>query len=389
MQLPSGLLIGDRPNRYIWEFTTTKTSISIDVSATSPDVYWFEWSLDTPTLSRVVADGSLQTNARTTSGGTCDIKFYITNPSSLLQYRMFTSSTTFSGKLPRLGAYKNLLVFYMYGSSGITGTIPDLSNLTSLIDFRVSGKFTSPYGALTGSIPDLSANVGLVTFYCRYNPNMSGSIPDLSANTYLVNFYCTFCGLSGSIPDLSANTYLVNFYCDENNLSGSIPDLSANIHLKMFLCGSNSLSGSIPSLTANTILEDFQCFINNLSGSIPDLSSNTALLDFDCHTNSITGVIPSLTANTVLQDFDCHGNGLTDYTASTISSAQVYFDASSNVLPASAVNQILADFMASVTLTPRTGELKLGGTGNAAPTGQGLIDKASLITAGWTVSTNT
>lgn len=32
--------------------------------------------------------------------------------------------------------------------------------------------------------------------------------------------------------------------------------------------------------------------------------------------------------------------------------------------------------------------INLSGGTNAAPTGQGLTDKATLITAGWTVTTN-
>lgn len=48
-------------------------------------------------------------------------------------------------------------------------------------------------------------------------------------------------------------------------------------------------------------------------------------------------------------------------------------------------NQILAEAVASGV---SGGTLDLSGGTNAAPTGQGLIDKATLILAGWTVTTN-
>jgi hypothetical protein len=63
-------------------------------------------------------------------------------------------------------------------------------------------------------------------------------------------------------------------------------------------------------------------------------------------------------------------------------------DLHSITLLAPAVNQVLADLVVSLTIR---GSVKctvnLSGT-DAAPTGQGLTDKATLIAAGWTVTTN-
>jgi hypothetical protein len=54
------------------------------------------------------------------------------------------------------------------------------------------------------------------------------------------------------------------------------------------------------------------------------------------------------------------------------------------------VNAILAAFVAAgrVKTATNTCTLNLGGTGNAAPTGQGITDKQTLQARGWTVTTN-
>ena len=61
---------------------------------------------------------------------------------------------------------------------------------------------------------------------------------------------------------------------------------------------------------------------------------------------------------------------------------------SGNALSAAQVNQVLADLVVSLGIR---GAVKctvtLGGT-NAAPTGQGILDKATLVAAGFTVTTN-
>jgi len=63
------------------------------------------------------------------------------------------------------------------------------------------------------------------------------------------------------------------------------------------------------------------------------------------------------------------------------------FRAENNLLTANAVNAILAAFVLA-NKTTGTRILNLGGTGNASPTGQGITDKATLISRGWTVTTN-
>jgi hypothetical protein len=63
----------------------------------------------------------------------------------------------------------------------------------------------------------------------------------------------------------------------------------------------------------------------------------------------------------------------------------VYIDLGDNALTEAAVNYILATLDGTDV---EGGTLELDGGTNAAPTGQGLTDKASLISKGWTVTTN-
>ncbi|MDM8559212.1 PKD domain-containing protein [Candidatus Parabeggiatoa sp. HSG14] len=90
-------------------------------------------------------------------------------------------------------------------NNGLTGVLPDLSNLTSLKEINLWSN------ELTGPIPDLSAlsNLEKISFY---HNTLCGQIPDLSALT---------------------NTTRIDF--SENQLTGPIPALSALDSSKTFI----------------------------------------------------------------------------------------------------------------------------------------------------------
>ena len=155
--------------------------------------------------------------------------------------------------------------------------------------------------------------------------------------------------------------------------------------------------------------DDFQCNSNQLTGAIPSLSANTALTiftaqqpadwcdsvpvgeygadEFYCHNNQLTGAIPSLSANTALTIAYFYSNQLTDWSGGTVSNTLGDFQAQNNLLTQAAVDAILAAFVAA-NRTTGTRILNLGGTGNAAPSATGVTDKNTLISRGWTVTTN-
>ena len=171
----------------------------------------------------------------------------------------------------------------------------------------------------------------------------------------------------------------------DNNLITSISNLSTYTNLEDFRCSENPMTGNVPDLSDNTALVNFVVGDNQLTGSIPDLSNNTELVYFTCRDNQLTGSIPDLSDNTELVYFDCHTNDLTGYVAGSVPVSLKTFRANSNQLTATAVNAILADFVAAGATN---GTLNLGDPGNAAPTGQGLTDKQTLLSRGWSVTTN-
>ena len=124
--------------------------------------------------------------------------------------------------------------------------------------------------------------------------------------------------------------------------------------------------------------------IEKLTFSISDPSK---LITFYCASNQLTGAIPSLTTNTALTVFYCNSNQLTGYAGGLVSNTVGDFSAQNNLLTTTAVNALLSAFV-TANRTTGTRTLNLGGTGNAAPTGQGIADKATLVSRGWTVTTN-
>jgi hypothetical protein len=186
------------------------------------------------------------------------------------------------------------------------------------------------------------------------------------------------------------NSTLLTYINFANNaVTGSIPGLDNHTALSTFICNANQLTGNIPSLNSNTSIVNFTCNGNQLTGSIPSLSNNTALTTFNCQNNSLSGSIPNLSNNTSLASFLCHANNLTDFSGGTVSSTLGDFRAYSNRLTSTAINAILAAFVAAGrTSSNGTCILNLGPGGNAAPTGQGITDKNTLISRGWTVTTS-
>jgi hypothetical protein len=129
-------------------------------------------------------------------------------------------------------------------------------------------------------------------------------------------------------------------------------------------------SGPMGSFAGCTALEHLS--LNGGGSFAPicsDLSTCTALTDIAFTVSSMTGVVPGSLA-----------------TQKNLAGVSFYYCA----LNAAAVNQVLADLVASLSLSGRVAcSVNLTAPSMAAPTGQGLVDKATLNgTAGWSVSTN-
>jgi hypothetical protein len=244
---------------------------------------------------------------------------------------------------------------------------------------------------VTGSIPSLSGLTNLLHFRCEGN-QFTGSIPSLNGLTQLRSFWCYSNRLSGTIPSLNGLTDLRAFRCNGQTgtvkLDGPIPSLSGLHNLEVFSCNANQLTGPIPSLTGLTSLREFNCATNRHTGPIPSLQGLTALQDFFCHFQAagfkLTGSIPILSDLTNLENFYCYTNLLTGFDGGSVSNTLGNFQAQNNQLNQSSVNSLLSAFVAGGrTSASGTCILMLGGTGNAAPSGQGLTDKQTLLDRGW------
>jgi hypothetical protein len=303
----------------------------------------------------------------------------------------FSSLTYFSGFANNITSFKGFedclnLSFLGLADNKLSGNIvtifPNYFNNSVISFFNINSNRVS--GSLSLS---LSAMSNLQEFRVAFNP-LSGTLPHISSNNKLKVVEANNCSFSGALPSLSSLSALNTFTVDTNPLiRGTIPSLNDCMQLASFnVSNCFQLSGTIPDLSKNTLLNTFRCFNCSLSGNIPSLNALTVLRDFRCFSNSLSGSIPSLSANTDLRIFLCSSNLLSGFNGGSISNTVSDFQANNNRLTQANVNAILASLVAANRTTG--GVLNLGGSGNAAPTGQGLTDKATLISRGWTVTTN-
>lgn len=283
-----------------------------------------------------------------------------------------------------------------------------MNNLNLFPSSNITEINCGPSSPRLGGTVDVYAFPNLTTFICNsnditsfsgYNNNsnlqtlqffdnkISGQIPSLSSMTNLNQMLCHQNLFTGSIPSLSGLSNLRTFFCFGNQLTGNIPELNSLPNFLTLHCSSNLLTGNIPSLSGALSLRDLFVNGNQLTGLIPSLSNNTNLARFFCGFNLLTGDIPNLSGLNSLTEFRCEMNQLTGFAGGSVSINLGTFVANNNLLSSSAVNGILAAFVAANrTADPRI--LLLAGSGNAAPTGQGITDKETLGSRGWTMTTN-
>jgi hypothetical protein len=277
------------------------------------------------------------------------------------------------------------------------GNFETLSNKPNLETIDFYATIGHQYNSWTGSFPDLSQNTQL-KYVLINNTSLTGNNLDLSALTKLLYLYIHFNLLSGHFPILptGANSKLIAIHFGSRGGSNSsytnstAPLLTDHPNCVDFVYVGNNVTGNIQPIPSR--IENFWCDHNFHTGSIPSLAGN--LLYFNCQNQrgptKLSGDIPNLANATKLLLFWCDRNQLTGFaTGGSVPSSLGNFQAHNNQLTSAAVNAILAAFVAAGrTSVDGVCVLFLSGTGNAAPTGQGLTDKTTLISRGWTVTTN-
>lgn len=171
---------------------------------------------------------------------------------------------------------------------------------------------------------------------------------------------------------------------------GIFPPLGAFTNLTTIAINVNAFSGNMPSFAPCTALVTFTANANSFSGTLPSFAPCTALVNFTVNQCSFSGVLPSFAACVNLVSFNAGLNAFTGTVAGSFATQKsaTLLAFGVNALSSAAVNQILADCVASLGGGRVACTVTLQGGTNGAPTGQGIIDKAALITAGWTVVTN-
>ena len=199
---------------------------------------------------------------------------------------------------------------------------------------------------------------------------------------------------SGSIADNVAANLLLRYIADH---VGGLPPSGAEILLETYLQTVNLsgflLTGVLPSFAAFVQLGQFDVSANSLTGALPSFGTCPILQEIYLNDNGFTGIIPSFAACRDLRNFIATNNLFSGYTPTCFVN-QVNLgaiDLSNNAIANDAdINMILADLIQSLSVPGGrvTCTVTLTGGTNAAPTGQGLLDKIALNAAGWTVTTN-
>ena len=208
---------------------------------------------------------------------------------SMLTYLNLRSNDGLTGEIPsELGYLSNLKVLNLHSNSH-SGSIPNLSGVTSLEEMCLANN------DLTGSIPTWLNGMTNMRQLWLWGNSLTGSIPDLSGMTSLQKLKLANNMLTGGVPDgsmLPPNmTWLI---IDGNPLGGTIPDLSSLTRLRLLWLHSNGLTGEIPAgdmLPPN--VDDLNLRDNMLTGEIPDLSGLDRATRVRLHGNDLSGRVPA------------------------------------------------------------------------------------------------
>ena len=226
---------------------------------------------------------------------------------SMLTHLNLRSNDRLTGEIPsELGYLSNLRVLNLHSNSH-SGSIPDLSGMTSLEELYLANN------DLTGPVPTWLNGMTNMRELWLWGNQLEGAIPDLSGMTGLRKLKLANNMLTGGVPDgsmLPPNvTWLI---IDGNPLGGTIPDLSGLKSLRLLWLHTNMLEGQIPSgdmLPPN--VDDLNLRDNMLTGEIQDLSGLDTMTRLRLHNNKLSGEIPATLGDLDnLRSLWLHGNML-------------------------------------------------------------------------------
>jgi len=333
----------------------------------------------------------------------------------------FTYVEVVGNRVKLVGGLNNLKVIYLGGLNLLTfttnSTLPVIEdirlngNASLVVDVNMFSAFTTlqwlnldstgitsfnPTSALPASLKDLRLRNNVLT---TFNP----TLPLPSGLQYL---YLTNTSITSFNPTQALPASLIELYLGNNNIVTFNPTIPLPSTLKILALNScgivtfNPSAGVLPAGLTNLVLGNNAIVTFNPSVALPsslnylDLQSNqivtfnpTIALPASLRTlymlyNPLSGFAPTATFPnlSILDLYSCH---MVTFNTALLQSNILNLQLETNNFTAATVNAVLAK---CVTLPIATGgvvNLRL----NAAPTGQGITDKNTLIARGVTVQT--
>jgi hypothetical protein len=221
----------------------------------------------------------------------------------------------------------------------------------------------------TCRVYDGVTNIGkfpnLTSFFAQSNSSWVQNISNWSVPTKLINLYLYSSPITGNVSSWVIPATLRQLYIQSTNLSGNISGWTFPSAMVYIALSNTLFTGSVSSWVLPTSIVQFSIDSTVLSGDISSWNVPATMQFFDIYATSITGC-PTLSSMVAIKRIK----------------------AQNCALPQADVDAYLSRCVARMaSCTYHYPELNLG-VNNSTPSAQGLTDKATLTTAGWTVTTN-
>ncbi|KAG6554618.1 hypothetical protein Mapa_003636 [Marchantia paleacea] len=316
------------------------------------------------------------------------------------------TKSNLNGEIPdAIAKLRNLRVLYL-GQNKLTGTVPDLRNLTSLSVIDLSeNNLTGPLldtsrftnlslimvskNNFSGGIPRALFNHSSVVKIISNNNPLGGPVPDFKGLTSIKELFFYDTGVVGTLPSSMKNlvqTTHIEFFSNPN-ITGPLPDLSGLSSMQYWDSSSCALSGPLPDFRSARGLEKAALNSNNHSGTIPpalfqhdkirwlnlyenplvtgdlpDVSQLASVEVFSINDCNLTGRLPSFQNNTKLQFLNAWANRFTSLASDTDfanMSSIVAFDVRNNSItgrlpdfpPSSIQQKVENEYLRKIKLT--------------------------------------
>jgi len=279
------------------------------------------------------------------------------------------------GDLSSVAGLTNLQRLDLY-NAGIEGDLNDLADLMALTYLDLA------YTTVCGDISSISNKIGLETLLIE-NTEVTGDLSDLSALTSLSTVYLWGTNIIGNISALSALTQLIDVVIAGTGITGDIAVFAGKTLLMQLAIYDCSVYGNISSIAGLTSLLSIDFSNTGVEGDIAGFTSFSNLIYLISYNSSITGNLADIASLTSLVYLWLSDTSLTYTTTSLPAWAGNDIELTSCGFSSAEVDNILIDLASGCGAN---GRLNLGGT-NAARTSASDAALATLIAAGWTVTT--